>query len=303
MPGQPAETEIDTVLADLDLSRSLAIQWTLVGTMGIAVALGAFSGVYQFATGEPASYALGPGGADWWIGPLNVLAVLLLAFLIVVPHEWLHGLAIRYYGGEPRYGVGLAHFVLPYAYATTDHRFSRNEFLVVCLTPLVVITAVGVPLMVVFEWGWLVLPLAANAGGAVGDLWMATVLLGYPSHVRAEDHETGIRILGRADDRPRDLPMTRAVWDALAGAAAVAIGLLVALSFGGLFLLDALGAESLTVGEPGTPTFVFEYVNTPEEVSVSVGSGVLVLGALLGLGYSFVRSYLWVRAPDAGSEA
>ncbi|GAB3688155.1 hypothetical protein GCM10028857_22000 [Salinarchaeum chitinilyticum] len=167
-----------------------------------------------------------------------------------------------------------------------------------CLTPLIVLTLVGVPLMIVFEWGWLVLPLAANAGGAVGDLWMAMVLLGYPSHVRAEDHKTGIRILGQPGDEPRDLPMTRAVWDALVGAALVAIGLLVVLSFGGLFLLDALGVESLTVGEPGTITFVFEYVNTPEEISIGVGSGVLLIGALLGLVYSFARSYLRVRTPS-----
>jgi hypothetical protein len=248
----PAEDAVDaqTVLADLELSRSLTIQWALVGTMGIGVALGVFSGIYQLATGETVSYALGPAGAEWWIGPLNVLAIVVLASLIVLPHEWLHGLAIRYYGGEPRYAVGVAHFVLPYAYATTDHRFSRNEF-VVCLTPLVVLTLVGGPIMIVLEWGWLVLPLAANAGGAVGDLWMATVLLGYPSHVQAEDHMTGIRILGRPGDRSRDLPMPRAVWDALAGAAVVGIGLLVLLSVGGLFVLDALGETRSPSASPG----------------------------------------------------
>lgn len=99
MGDEPAaESGSETVLADLQLSRSLTIQWTLVGTMGIGVALGLFSGIYQLATGETASYALGPGGAEWWIGPLNVLAILLLATLIVLPHEWLHGLAIRQYG-------------------------------------------------------------------------------------------------------------------------------------------------------------------------------------------------------------
>ncbi|WP_248516946.1 DUF3267 domain-containing protein [Salinarchaeum laminariae] len=291
------ETDSATVLADLELSRSLTIQWAVVGTMGVGVALGAFSAIYQLATGETASYVPISGGVEWWIGPLTALAVIALTIAIIVPHEWLHGLAIRYYGGEPRYGVGLAHFVLPYAYATTDHRFSRNEFVVVALTPLIVVTLIGVPLMVIFEWGWLALPLAANAGGAVGDLWMAMVLLGYPSHVQAEDHTTGIRILGRPGDEPRDLPMTRAAWDALVGAAVVTIGTLVVLSLGGLFVLDAIGAESFTAGTPGTPTFLFEYVNTPEEISVSVGSGVLVLGALLGLCYSFVRSYLRVRTP------
>lgn len=86
------------------------------------------------------------------------------------------------------------------------------------------------------------------------------------------------------------------------GGSRVAIGLLVLLSFGGLFVLDAIGAESITVGEPGTPTFLFEYVNTFEEISVSVGSGVLVLGALLGLVYSFTWSYLRIRRPASGEK-
>lgn len=75
---------------------------------------------------------------------------------------------------------------------------------------------------------------------------------------------------------------------------------LVVLSFGDLFLLDALDVESMTVGIPGTITFVFEYVNTPEEISIGIGSGVPVVGALLGLSYSFARSYLRVKGSVTG---
>lgn len=295
--GADTSGEFETVLADLQLSRSLTIQWTVVGTMGFGVAFGMFSALYQTITSQTATYNFAPAGVGWWTEPVNAIALLILATAIIVPHEWLHGMAIRYYGGEPHYGVGVSHFILPYAYATTDHRFTRNQFLVVLLTPLVVMTLVGVPVMIAFEWGWLVLPLAANAGGAVGDLWMTLTLLGYPAHVCAEDYKTGFRILGRADDRPRDLSMTGAVWDALVGAATVSIGLLVVLSFGGLFVLDALNAGSFTIGEPGTSTFVFAYVNTPEEISISIGFGIPVIGALLGLVYSFARTYQRQRQP------
>lgn len=286
-----ASSEIETVLADLQLSRSLAIQWTVVGTMGFGASLGVFSALYQAVTGQPAIYNFAPAGAGWWIEPVNALALIVLSTAIILPHEWLHGAAIRYYGGEPRYGVGFSHFILPYAYATTDHRFTRNQFLIILLTPLVVMTLIGVPVMLAFGWGWLVLPLAANAGGAVGDLWMTLTLLGYPDHVYAEDHKTGFRILGRADDQRRELSMTTAVWDALVGAATAVIGLLLILSFGGLLILDALNAGSFTVGEPDTITFVFAYVNTPEEISVSIGWGVQVVGAVIGLIYSFARTY------------
>lgn len=284
-------TESETILADLRLTRGLTIQWTAVGTMGFVVALALFSALYQLATGEEATYKFAPPGVEWWVDPLNILVIVFLSTVILVPHELLHGLAIRRYGGKPRYGVGLAHFILPYAYATTDHRFTRDQFLVVLLTPLVVMTAVGVPVMLAFGWGWLALPLAANAGGAVADCWMAMTLLGYPAHVSAEDHETGIRIIGRPGDRARELSMTSVVWDALAGAGIAMIGILVAVSFGGLLVLDALNVGSFTVGRPDTITFVLAYVNTPTEISIQVGPGIPILGAFVGLVYSFVRSY------------
>lgn len=151
MTADPS-TDVETVLADLQLSRSLTIQWAVVGILGFAVGIATLSALYQATTGLTPSYDFAPVGVGWWTEPLDVLVILLLlATGIIFPHEWLHGAAIRYYGGEPRYGVGVSHFILPYAYATTDHRFTRDQFLVVLLTPLVVVTLVGVPLMIAFE--------------------------------------------------------------------------------------------------------------------------------------------------------
>jgi len=178
-----------TVLADLELTRGLAIQMTALGTLGVVVAVAVLGGLYQAVTGHPATFQFAPG-VGWWTSALDVLVVLLLATVFVVPNEWLHGLAIRYYGGEPTYGVGIAHFILAYAYATTDHEFTRNQFVVVLVTPPVVMTAVGVPVMLAFEWGWLVVPLAANAAGTIADLWMTMTLLAFPADVRLEDHRT-----------------------------------------------------------------------------------------------------------------
>lgn len=287
--------ELETVLADLELSRSLTIQWMVVGTLGIGVGIGVFSAIYQAVTGSPVSYNLAPAKVGWWSEPLNVLVILVLATAIILPHEWVHGLAIRYYGGTPRYGVGLAHFILPYAYATTEHRFTRQQFIVVLLAPLVGLTTIGVIVMIAFDWGWLVLPLAANAGGAVGDVWMTLTLLGYPDHVHVEDHRTGIRILGRAGDRARELSVATVVWDALVGAAVASVGLLVLISFGGLFVLDALNVGSFTLGTPGTVTYVFSYLNSPEEIAIGIGLGVPIIGGIIGLIFSFVRSFRRLR--------
>ncbi len=291
------------VIGDLELTRGLAIQMAALGTLGLFVAVAALGALYQGATGEPATFRIAPG-VGWWTDALNLLVLAVLGIAFVVPHEWLHGLAIRHYGGEARYGVGVAHFVLPYAYATTDHEFSRDQFVVVLLTPLVVLTGVGIPAMLAFEWDWLIVPLAANAAGSVADLWMTVTLLSYPSTIRLEDHESGVRILGDERDRPRAPSVTALVWDALSGAAVAALGLLAALAVGGPVALSALGVDSLTVGTEGTVTFLFSFVSTPEEISFAVGPGVLAVGAALGLCYAFARSYRRRRRPaDDPSDA
>ena len=284
-----------TVLADLELTRGLTIQMTALSTLGVFVAAAAFGGLYQAVTGHTATFQFA-SGVGWWTNALDVLVILLLVTVILVPHEWLHGLAIRYYGGEPRYGVGLAHFILPYAYATTDHEFTRNQFIVVLMTPLVVMTAVGVPVMLAFEWGWLIIPLAANAAGAIADIWMTMTLLAFPADIRIEDHRNGVRIVGRESDRRGPLSVTAVVWDGLAGAAVAAVGVFVLLAVGGPLILDALNVTSLTIGTPDTFTFLFAFSSTPTEISMSVGPGVLGIGAVIGLVYAFIRGYQRARS-------
>ncbi|GAA0717650.1 hypothetical protein J2744_000538 [Halorubrum trapanicum] len=295
--------ESDTLLADLELTRALTIQMTCLGTLGLIVAASALGGLYETVTGAPATFQFGPVGVEWWTSALDVLVILLLTTVFLVPHEWLHGLAIRYYGGEPRYGFGVAHFILPYAYATTDHEFSRDQFIVVLLTPLVVMTAVGVPLMLVFEWGWLVVPLAANAAGAVADLWMTLTLLGVPADARLQDHPKGVRIYGDADDRPRRVSVTALVWDGLAGAAVAAVAVFVLLAVVGPFALDYLGVDSLTIGTEGTFTYLFSFASTPTEISLSVGPGVLTVGAAVGLAYALAMGYRRAREPVSSAES
>ena len=288
------DSEPGTVLADLELTRGLTIQMTALSTLGVFVSA-AFGGLYQAVTGHAATFQFA-SGVGWWTNALDVLVILLLVTVILVPHEWLHGLVIRYYGGEPRYGVGLAHFILPYAYATTDHEFTRNQFIVVLMTPLVVMTAVGVPVMLAFEWGWLIIPLAANAAGAIADIWMTMTLLAFPADIRIEDHRNGVRIVGRESDHRGPLSVTAVVWDGFAGAAVAAVGVSVLLAVGGPLILDVLNVTSLTIGTPDTFTFLFAFSSTPTEISMSVGPGILGIGAVIGLAYAFIRGYQRARS-------
>lgn len=94
---------------------------------------------------------------------------------------------------------------------TRNHEFTRNQFIVVLLTPLVVMTLVVVHLLVLLELGWLAIPLTLNAAGAVADIWMTLMVVSCPAYIRIVDHETGVRILGRDSDRPRSLSVTSLV--------------------------------------------------------------------------------------------
>lgn len=58
----------------------------------------------------------------------------------------------------------------------------------------------------------------------------------------------------------------------------------------GPFVLSALGVQSLTVGQEGTITYLFSYVETEDSIRYGVGVGLLVLGALGGLAFGFLRT-------------
>ena len=94
-------------------------------------------------------------------------------------------------------------------------------------------TAVGVPVMLAFEWGRLIVPLAANVAGATADFWMTLTLLGVPADVRLEDHPDGVRTFGRERDRPRRISVTAVVWDALSGAAVASVAVFFLLAVAG----------------------------------------------------------------------
>src|SRR6266699_4792473 len=66
----------------------------------------------------------------------------IVAYLVVLPlHEGIHGLAFSFWGGKPYFGTKL-----PFALycGAKNQLFRRNQYLVVGLAPLVVITVAGI---------------------------------------------------------------------------------------------------------------------------------------------------------------
>ncbi|NDJ78388.1 MAG: DUF3267 domain-containing protein [Chloroflexi bacterium] len=125
----------------------------------------------------------------------STLGIVLI--LLVLPlHEWIHGQVIRLCGHKPRYGVKW--MVL---FATSDGAyFRRNEFIRIALAPLVVISLGGLLLMPFLPYGlaqWFALAVMLNAAGAIGDLWMTAVALGFDASALIRDEEDSMRIFTR----------------------------------------------------------------------------------------------------------
>jgi hypothetical protein len=126
------------------------------------------------------------------------LGFALIAVLIL--HELVHALFYWLFSSKrPRLGFqGL----FPYAAAPSGVYFPRNQFIIIGLSPIVLITTVGLLLMVIVPIAFvpfLLFFVAFNAAGATGDLIMAIQLMRISSDTVMEDKGSGV-IIYRFDE-------------------------------------------------------------------------------------------------------
>ncbi|HYO88406.1 MAG TPA: DUF3267 domain-containing protein [Candidatus Limnocylindrales bacterium] len=172
-----------TVLTDekllLRLSALALIPLVVSGAAMLIVALLVLSSHPQHATGPD---------VPWW-------ASLLLALLVLPLHELVHAAAILLVGHRPRLGIKLDKGVL---YATADQAlFTRNQYLAVALSPLVVLSLAGACTLLVLPTGWwwtAGLAVMLNASGAIGDLWASAQVRVLPRSALVRDTEDGFII-------------------------------------------------------------------------------------------------------------
>ncbi len=140
--------------------------------------------------------SLGKLPTQFAFGLSEIGAVLLGVLLAMGLHELTHGLTMQLFGAKPKYGILWKGLML---YATSPgYAYPRNNFIVIALAPLVVIST----LVIIGMWllqGTLWVPLLAlcgifNASGAVGDMWMTMIVLRYPATAYVMDERDGLRI-------------------------------------------------------------------------------------------------------------
>jgi hypothetical protein len=112
--------------------------------------------------------------------------------LMMLLHELLHGAAFLLFGGRPYLGTKL-----PYALycGAKNQLFHRNQYLVVGLAPLFVITLGGIILTLLSPVlaSYTLSVTVGNISGAAGDVWSVRRLARLPATTLVEDTEAGYR--------------------------------------------------------------------------------------------------------------
>ena len=110
----------------------------------------------------------------------------------IILHELVHGFFFWIYShSRPRFG-----FRGGYAYAAAPGWFfPRNQYLVIALAPLVLLSIVGMVLVAIVPVGAIyaiLFGLVANAAGAVGDMWIAFKVVRERRKIVVEDLGDGM---------------------------------------------------------------------------------------------------------------
>lgn len=132
------------------------------------------------------------------IEPVVLLVVLAGTFGVVLFHEGVHWLAYTLSGLRPRFGAGVVHG-MPVLSTSVVGPYGRDAALASLLAPLVLIDGLllGASALVPELLAWLIVPIAVNTAGSVGDLWLAARLVRYDSSVLVADRSDGLAVYGR----------------------------------------------------------------------------------------------------------
>lgn len=192
------------------LTPKISLIWTALGLLLFILAASSASWFYGTIHGQSSlSFSLEASQDNLWANILPFLSLFAIILGTAIIHELVHGVAFTAFGGSPRYGVKVKYF-LPLAYATSPgDYFRRNAFIVIGLAPLIVIDIACLLLLAIFpQASWLIMVIAFNTGGAVGDIWMAVQLLRCPKSVQVEDREEGMAIYAPPNVTRRELPFS-----------------------------------------------------------------------------------------------
>ncbi len=165
-------------------SRPTFVVWTILSLPMVILALLGYAFV--------ASRGVFPSSVSANLAQLAL--VMALTFALAAVHEAVHGVVMRSFGASPEFGI-LRVDGIPLGFFATSpgHRFSRRQYLIVALSPFLVLTTLGVPACLLPFGVYLAFPLAIICGGCIGDLAITWRVFRAPSNVQCEDLRDGVR--------------------------------------------------------------------------------------------------------------
>jgi len=130
--------------------------------------------------------------------PFGLIRDFVLALILVlIIHELVHGLFYWWLSGKrPKFGL---HGAFPYAAAPEGVYFPRNWFLIVGVAPLLCLTLLGLPLILIAPAPLVPILLffvTFNAAGSAGDMLIMVGLLSFSADTVMEDSDTAIIVYG-----------------------------------------------------------------------------------------------------------
>ncbi len=166
--------------------RPLALLSLLLLIIGII-----FFGLLNFVSYTQQTHSA--TGIDGFKSLLLWIGINIIGYILILPvHELIHAAAFVLWGGKPYFGARL-----PYALycGAKNQLFRRNQYFVVGLAPLVVITLAGIIFMLLSPLlaSYTLFALIGNFSGAAGDIWVVRKLLRRPPSILVEDTEAGYR--------------------------------------------------------------------------------------------------------------
>ena len=150
----------------------LLLLWAnLLALLPLAVAVLFLWLPYQFYRALGTPYALLP---EWTLPlPWSIGLGIAIILLSMVVHEWLHGLALGRLGYQPRYAFNKFYLLATIEKGTY---LSRPRYLIMTLTPIIVMTSLGGLSLIVIPPALgqsVLIALLLNAAASLGDMMVA----------------------------------------------------------------------------------------------------------------------------------
>jgi len=187
IPGKPPPEYKEVLYWKISDKTSRAIIMNLLSLpLAIVFGIGFFVFVNMFGKPQEINIEI-----------LNFGLILIIGIIaIVILHELAHGIAMQAYGAQAKYGFiwkGLMFYATSPGYA-----FQRNQYIVIILAPLVslsILACLGILVLAGTTVVWMLAVWGTiNGSAAIGDLWIMTIALHYPSYAYVIDEHDGMRV-------------------------------------------------------------------------------------------------------------